>query len=209
MRHMRPERKQTMKKEILFWIIYGVSFFVVEKINRDPIWIVHCSLDDKIPFWKGAVYFYILWFPYIIYTCVWYLFNERARDNKKLYTWLGWGLFPVLLFYLIVPNGLQLRPTYNIGSGFTAGLVKLIWRCDNPNNVCPSIHVILSFILDRAICESKLGKIKANRWISHIVMILICISTMLLKQHSLIDVAAGFVYGIIVVYGKRIVSKKR
>jgi membrane-associated phospholipid phosphatase len=207
MRHLRPERKRMLKNEIIFWVIYMASFFAVEKFGRSPVWIVHCSLDDMIPFWKGSVYFYLLWFPYIIITCAYYFFREKQENNRMLYRKLAWGLFPVLLFYLLVPNGLQLRPTYDIGNDFTAQLVKLLWKSDNPDNVCPSIHVILSVIMDRAVCTGRLGKSRPTRWISHVVMVLICISTMLLKQHSVIDVCTGFLYGILVWYGDRIRKK--
>lgn len=39
------------------WTAYCISFTDIEHVNRKPVWIVHCQLDDAIPFWKYAVYF--------------------------------------------------------------------------------------------------------------------------------------------------------
>lgn len=36
--------------------------------------------------------------------------------------------------------------------------VKGIRRMDSPDNICPGIHVILSFLLDKAVKESRPGR---------------------------------------------------
>lgn len=204
-KRLSPSKKKMLKRYMVFWIVYCISFTAVEHVNRRPVWIVHCALDDVIPFWKYAVYFYLSWFLYLIAVQAWYFFKEEEKANRRLLIQIAIGLFPVILFYFIVPSGLQLRPAYDIGHDFTVKIVKWIWRLDSPDNVCPSIHVILSFLLDGAVKDSRPGKKRYIRYISHIIMLLIVLSTMLLKQHSVIDVLCGFGWGIISQYiGNRI-----
>ena len=84
--------------------------------------------------------------------------KEDQKANPRLLIKSAIGLFLVILFYFIVPGGLQLRPAYDTGHDFTAGIVKEIWRMDSPDNICPGIHVILSFLLDKAVKESRPGR---------------------------------------------------
>lgn len=110
------------------WTAYCISFTTVEHVNQKPVWIVHCQLDDAIPFWKYAVYFCLSWFLYLTVVQAWYFFKEDQKANRRLLMKLAIGLFPVILFYFIVPGGLQLRSAYDTGHDFTAGIVKGIWR---------------------------------------------------------------------------------
>jgi membrane-associated phospholipid phosphatase len=197
---LKPEKKKTLKWYAVFWIVYMISFVTVEQIGREPVWIVHCSLDDMIPFCKYSVYFYLLWFPYIIAVQAWYWWKEDVETNRRMLWRLGWALFPVILFYFAVPTGLQLRPSCDIGNDFTAWIVKGLWMLDSPANVCPSIHVILSVVMDDAVSRCALGKNRKIRYASHIAMTLIVISTMLMKQHSVIDVICGFIWGWISIF---------
>ena len=69
----------------------------------------------------------------------------------------------------------------------------LMQQADTPTNVCPSIHVASSLAMDLAICRSVLGQKRRVRIASHGVFVLIVLSTVFLKQHSVIDVFWGAV----------------
>ncbi|MCC8103980.1 MAG: phosphatase PAP2 family protein [Clostridiales bacterium] len=63
---------------------------------------------------------------------------------------------------------------------------------DAPVNVCPSIHVSSSVSIALVTAKSKLFKEHRGRKAAIIVlMILISISTLFVKQHSVIDVVCG------------------
>lgn len=71
---------------------------------------------------------------------------------------------------------------------------------DTPTNVCPSIHVFISFIIDQALQKCRVLSGDQNRWKRILIRlwdIAIIISTMFLKQHSIIDVIAGVLVGIV------------
>lgn len=99
-----------------------------------------------------------------------------------------------LLFYAIVPNGLTLRPKYVPGTDIFAQLVRMIYRSDTPMNVCPSIHVFNSVTLMLAYYRSAIFDAPRRRWMrpaAFVLCVSITMSTMLLKQHSVIDVVFG------------------
>lgn len=182
-------------------LVHGVLCSVLSDLFRaagahDPVprlW-VHCRLDDLIPFCKYAIVPYLLWFPWIPFTLFYLLYKAPRGDFWRLCLPLFTGMTMALLFYAIVPNGLALRPRFVPGSDIFARLVRAIYRSDTPMNVCPSIHVFNSVTLMLAYYRSSIFDAPRRRWMRPAAMVLcvsITMSTMLLKQHSVIDVVFG------------------
>ena len=72
-------------------------------------------------------------------------------------------------------------------------IVKGLYKTDTSTNVFPSIHVYNSLAVHIALAKCKALKNKpAVRYASLVLCILICMSTIFLKQHSVIDVIGGF-----------------
>ena len=94
---------------------------------------------------------------------------------------------------MIYPNGLTLRPD-NIPDNIFGKLVAVLYATDTTTNVFPSIHVYNSIAVHTAL--SKCKALKEHKYIvnaSLILCILICMSTIFLKQHSVYDVIGGIV----------------
>ena len=65
-------------------------------------------------------------------------------------------------------------------------------------DVCPSIHVSSTVAVHLTICHAaSVRNKKPIRTLSWIVTILICLSTMFIKQHSLVDVLCGWILSLI------------
>ena len=78
------------------------------------------------------------------------------------------------------------------GSGVCGELVRLIQAVDTPGNVCPSIHVSSSLSVAAAAHGSQ--ALRKYPWLRRgidLIVCGICLSTMFLKQHSLVDVVCG------------------
>ena len=104
------------------------------------------------------------------------------------------GMTIALACYVILPTGLDLRPYRVYGSDIFAQAVRMLYATDTPLNVCPSIHVFNSVTLMMAYYRSRIFETPGRRWMRPAANILgaaIILSTMLLKQHSCIDVALG------------------
>ena len=130
-----------------------------------------------------------------------------TESYDKLCLMMFSGMTFCLIIYMVLPNGLDIRPTPEaIGrENFAMTLMQLIWKADASVNVCPSIHCQSTACMAIAFSGSTLTKqrpwLKAAAWVWAAI---ICASTVFTKQHSIIDVVCGLalaaVWGVIL-YG--------
>lgn len=175
-----------------FFLIYVCGFFGIEALNLPAVWHISCPLDDRIPFVKYAIIPYCAWFLWLLVGTLHLTRSESGETRWRVMAPMYAGLLMILLFCLLVPNGIDLRPDRIEGNDLCAVLVRLIEGADNPNNVCPSMHVYSTIFLDLGVQKSTNLKGKAWKPCARILDIAICCSTMLLKQHSIVDVAVAF-----------------
>ena len=178
----------------LYLVFYLLFFFTLERVNRVPEFWVHCALDDVIPFCKYAIVPYCLWYFWIPGTLLLFLRRAPRQEFWRLCMPLFTGMTLALVFCALVPNGLALRPAVVQGGDVFARTVRLLYRSDTSTNVCPSIHVFNSVTVLLAYLRSSLFRAPGRRWVRAAAALLcgsIVLSTMLLKQHSLIDVVFG------------------
>ena len=171
--------------------------------------VVHTVFDDMIPFCEIFIIPYLLWFPYVIMTVVYFLFRNK---NKKEYFQLIFNLMMGMTVFLVVPyiypNVQHLRPAVFPRSNIFTRLVAEIYRTDTPTNILPSIHVFNSLAVYFAIhhCQA----LKDRKWLRRgalILSVLIILSTMFIKQHSVIDVCLGTtlaLFGHLLFYPQRV-----
>lgn len=97
-----------------------------------------------------------------------------------------------LLLYLLFPNGVQLRPETIAGDNIAASLMQMVWAVDTSTNVCPSIHVSTTVAIFLAVRRSRIWQ-RRSLVVGGcgVLAALICLSTVFLKQHSVIDVLCG------------------
>ncbi len=181
-----------------FWIIgfgifYLICFHYLEHRPVEFLHIIHATLDDRIPFCEYFILPYLLWFPYIFITVFYFIVNPKTKQDLYQLTknlCMGMGLFLVISF--LYPNGHNLRPLYFPRDNVFTDLVKFLYQHDTATNILPSIHVFNSLAVHTALCNcTTLGKYRAVRAGSLILTISIILSTMFLKQHSVIDVSMG------------------
>ncbi len=192
---------------MLYFIPYVIWFNFLEKNITTNYTLVHIKLDDYIPFNEWFVIPYLLWFFYILIAFVFFFFTSK-EDFYKACSFLFIGMTICLTIYTIWPNGQNLRPDLNsLGrDNILIRMVARIYSMDTPTNVFPSIHVFNSIGMYIVIHKSeKLKNFKWLQWSTLVLTILICLSTMFLKQHSAIDAIGAiglcilmhfFVYGL-------------
>ena len=176
-----------------FYLLFYLSAFHWLEVHiAVPDVLVHCHLDDLIPFCKYAIVPYFAWFLWIPFTLFYLLWKAPRADFWRLCLPLFAGMTIALACYVILPTGLDLRPYRVYGSDIFAQAVRMLYATDTPLNVCPSIHCQSSACMAMAFSHSKLAegkplrKVLAWAWAA-----LICLSTVFTKQHSVIDVACG------------------
>ena len=183
------------------YLVFYLSFFTLLEHSTVPSVILHCALDDKIPFVKYAIIPYYLWFVWIVCTLFWLLWFAPKKEFWRLCLPLFAGMTLSLMFCALVPNGVSLRPASIEGNDIFTMLVRGLWKADTSTNVCPSIHVFNSLTLDLAFQRTSLlskPRYRFVRWGAHLLDVAIVMSTMLLKQHSVIDVVCGIVLALVI-----------
>ena len=184
-----------------FYLVFYLSVFhwLEANITVPEVW-VHCRLDDLIPFCKYAVIPYFAWFVWIPFTLFYLLWKAPRADFWRLCLPLFAGMTIALAVYVVVPNGLDLRPYRVYGSDFFARTVRRLYDTDTATNVCPSIHVFNSVTLTMAYYRSRIFDEPRRRWMrpaAAVLCVSIIASTVLLKQHSCIDVVLGILLALV------------
>lgn len=191
-------RKYNHAVAILYLPFYLFCFTSLERRNKTDYYVVESELDQFIPFCEWFVIPYFLWFAYIAVTFA-YFFLADKQDFIRLCIFLFTGMTICLAIYYVWPNGQNLRPdltTLGRENIFTKILTQL-YSTDTHTNVCPSIHTFNS--VGACIVIYKSRKLKNNKVIrigALILTVSICLSTVFLKQHSILDVFWALVLAI-------------
>lgn len=180
---------------LVYWIFYLVYFFLLERFAV-PAYILHAPIDDKIPFMEIFIIPYAMWFPMLAISQAYFLFHSK-KEFQNLCFFMFTGMSISLLIYTFLPNGLNLRVTH-YPDNLLANIVYMLQSFDSPTNVCPSIHVASTLAIHLAVLKYQdfhHGFIVKG--VTTIISIAIILSTMFLKQHSIIDVVAGILLTLI------------
>lgn len=188
---------------ILYVFIYMPWFVWLEK-NVKTYTLLHVKLDDMIPFCEYFIIPYLLWFAYVPAVMIYEFFNSK-KEFYKASAYLFIGMTICLMICTIWPNGQDLRINI-INDNICSDIVRMIYTADTNTNVFPSIHVFNSIGVFIILCKSeRLKDLYLVKVPAFILTVLIILSTMFLKQHSVLDVIGGiglsivmylFVYGI-------------
>lgn len=174
-----------------YFIVYWVWFCWLEKRTGVRFNIMHSKLDDFIPFNEYFIIPYVIWFFFIGWTIV-YPFLKNREDFYRTCVYLFSGMTISLLICTIFPNATDLRTVVDPDKNIFCWLVSELHSADTATNVFPSIHVFNS--IAACVCIFRLDTFRRFRHIRPIALfltVMICLSTMFLKQHSVIDVCGG------------------
>ena len=175
-------------KLLLYWPLYGLMFLYVERLSPIKNYFpVYCTLDDLIPFCELFLIPYWFWFVFLLgmhlYTL---LYDIDAFRGFMKFIIVSYTI--TIVIYLLFPTCQELRPLAferdNILTRAAAGL----YAFDTSTNVCPSIHVIGSVAVWCASWHIDWFQTAGWKWFFGISTLLISISTVFMKQHSVIDI---------------------
>lgn len=188
-----------------YLVIYMIMFQYLESLPVHGFHVIDTAFDDMIPFCEYFIIPYFLWFPYMAIAILYFVFlNKNKREYYQLSFNLMMGMTLFLIVSYIYPNVQHLRPTSFARDNIFTDLVAFLYKIDTPTNVLPSIHVFNSLAIHKAIVSCEALKHKSNiKRGSLILTCLIILSTMFLKQHTVIDVFLGITlafFGFLVFY---------
>ncbi len=187
---------QTNKKDawqklglLLFWPIYLVTFVYLERFHDpDSYYPMYCPVDDLIPFCEWFLIPYLFWFLFLGGSVFFTLFTNGGAFRRMMHFIILTHTAALIIFFLF-PTCQELRPEIfprdNPLTRFMAGF----YIFDTNTNVCPSLHVIGSVGAMLGFRDCKGGSSgQVRKIVLWTIAALISISTVFLKQHSILDV---------------------
>ena len=194
---------------LLYFPFYLAVFRYLENIRLEHLHIISSPLDQHSPFIPVFIIPYLFWFVYIAGPGLYFLFCEKEEFCRLMYFGMI-GMTVFLLVSWIYPNGLDIRPDSFADNNIFTQLTRFVYSVDTSTNVLPSIHVYNSVGIYLAVRDSEnLAGKKGIRYASLITTVLIILSTMFVKQHSVVDVFTGLMLSYVayeLVYGGRAVQ---
>lgn len=198
-------------KLLLGWVVYFLFYFLTENfIPAENCHVIHSALDDRIPFNEFFFIPYCFWYLLIVIS-LGYFALYSVENFKNLQTFIIITQVVAMTVYILYPSVQNLRPTEFARDNFFTWLAGIIYTFDTPTGVCPSLHVAYSLGIGSCWLKEKSA---SKLWKGFVVfsVILISLSTAVVKQHSVVDIAAALPVGLlaeILVFGKYWKNKLR
>lgn len=172
------------------WLVYFALYFLTENlIPAEKCRPVHCWLDDVIPFCEAFIIPYTFWYLLIVISLVYFLLYN-VEGFRGLQTYIIVTQLAAMAIYILFPNRQDLRPAEFPRDNIFTQIIGYLYSIDTNTGVCPSLHVAYSIGIASAWLKEKSA---AKGWKVFVVIaaILICLSTMFIKQHSAVDFFAA------------------
>lgn len=166
------------------FVFYGVALLMGNNVHRyDP----SISLDSKVPFVPFFLLFYVLAYVQWVGTYI----AHSHPSVESCYRLVAADLiakFLCMLCFIFLPTQMT-RPEI-ADSGFWEQSVNFMYTIDRPISLLPSLHCLVSWICFRTTMYLP----KKRAWYitaQGILTLLVLASTVLVKQHTLLDVVTG------------------
>ena len=169
------------------WIFYFVMYFITENlIPREACHVIHCALDDMIPFNEFFLIFYVGWYA-LVFGALAYTFFYDVPSFRKLQIFIIVTQVIAMTCYVLYPSRQDMRPEVFERDNVLTALMAFIYSFDTSTGVCPSLHVGYSLgILSVALKDRELGA--GWKALLGFVVLMICLAVCFVKQHSALDV---------------------
>ena len=182
--------KQLTKRDLLllagaavfnFTVYWGARLLAGEY----PHYNFTLPIDRRIPFVPWTILIY--WGCYIFWILNYCLSAAGTRGSRFLAAHFL-GECVCFLFFILMPTTME-RPQIVETTIFDT-LIKMTYSVDQADNLLPSIHCFVSWLCFIGVRDDR----EIPKWYriaSLLMAVAVCISTLTVKQHVIIDVVAG------------------
>ncbi len=177
-------------KLLLGWVGYFILYFLTENlIPAEKCYPVWCIVDDWIPFCEFFIIPYVFWYLLIVFSLGYFLLYN-IKSFKQLQTYIIITQVVAMVAYILFPTRQDLRPELFARDNFFTRCVAFLYSMDTNTGVCPSLHVAYSIGIASVWLREKNAHPAWKIFVA-VAVILICLSTMFIKQHSAVDFFAA------------------
>lgn len=172
------------------WLVYFSLYFLTEQlIPYENCHVVHCALDDAIPFCEFFIVPYLLWFLLVAGSLL-YLLLYDVPSFRRLSIYIMITQAGAMLVYILWPNIQLLRPETMPRENLFTWIVSFVYRFDTPTGVLPSLHAAYSIAI-LSVFEHRRETRLWWRVLLPILVVIIILATFFVKQHSVLDALAA------------------
>lgn len=198
-------------KLLLWWLVFGLGFGYVERFYPVSHYTpMYSAFDDLIPFCEIFLIPYLFWFVFIVGMLLYTLLFD-VECFRKVMCFFMITYTVTLIVYFIYPTCQELRPAEFERDNVLTEFMKGFYNFDTNTNVCPSLHVIGAVAVLSGALNTERFKTAGWRTFFITATVLICLSTVFLKQHSILDVVWAIpvcIVGYIIAYKVKIQKKE-
>ena len=169
------------------YTIWGVLYyFIADAIATSPHHTPALALDYSLPLIVEFEYIYLLCYPLPLVPL--FLIQDSGRLNRLFIAFILINLVALPCFYLYPVE--YPRPEIHVDS-LAAWLLALEYRADPPLNNLPSLHAALAWLVFLGTFSAPGRFVRLRNLIILLTAIGISVSTLLVKQHFIVDIVAG------------------
>jgi len=188
---------------ILIPMAQGIYFFL--NLTTTRAYDITIFLDKLIPFNEWFIIPYVFWYVYTFGTLLLLAYFDHKTYFKLLFSILI-GMMVCFVVYYMFPTTV---PRPNVASdNILQRMVHIIYCNDKPYNCFPSIHMLDTLLITMFLF--KYSNSLPLRISTAVVCISIYLSTLFVKQHSILDAAASTILGLILffIFESEFITKK-
>jgi len=174
-----------MNKLLLFFLFLLTKSIYLPLNKRKSKYYWKIKIDDYIPLIPIFIVPYLGYLLYITLTVI-FLWNTAYINNFFITYIISYIISGV--FWFFIPNGVK-RPKIS-NKGIFNKLTQFVYEHDGDTNGFPSAHVLASFICSYFLYIT-FPEYLTIIWVTNY---LICISTIFVKQHYVLDILGGVLF---------------
>jgi membrane-associated phospholipid phosphatase len=188
---MKPARSYsiTVKSFALALVVafYTAGYLYINRLNawRSRYYDVSLWFEKDLPFVPPMIFGYSLVFALV---AILYLVIDNMSDLWNICIRFVNMTLICFAVFLIWPVRMNFRPEVAVTGDWITTWVGFYFWLDRPYNLFPSMHLAASFF--SAFYLLKKGPVLG--WTAMAMAVIVGVSVVLLKQHYILDVAAGF-----------------
>ena len=175
------------------WFLFVLGYFVVGYMiinwisrSRDSFVDVSIPIDYSLPFVPAFIFGYIL--VYLSIVLIYVTINDIESWGRSVVACTLATTIAYVVF-LTIPVRMDMRPDLVASGGINVAITRFYYAIDLPYNCFPSLHVTYPALATLLTWRDH----RVMRWVFLAMMLIVAISVMLVKQHYIADVLAGFV----------------
>jgi membrane-associated phospholipid phosphatase len=194
-----------VSKRRIYWLVTILAILLVYlPINRlvNGGWALSLPVDKHIPLYPPALIPYVLGTFLFVAFPVWASFySAKYEFEAYIISFLAATIFSYII-YLALPT-FVIRPEVH-SQDFFSRVIVLLYQNDYPHNAAPSGHTFYTVI---SFLYLRFWKPEVQ-WVALIIALLIIASTLLTRQHYVLDMISGLILGLFAYWIGRSTQKK-